>query len=160
MFGAASCSPPSGDAAQKVLSFMEFLLLADVAENEDGLRHYATALQTAGWNQTFPLFSDLLSDMDCSLSLQAFQGTTEPLASQVASLHARWHQVGCPPTEWPANEESVCEEGLQGSSVIAGGVVVGENSLMRNNFVEYFNSIMGNTFVEYQRASAFADDDF
>ncbi|WP_395749846.1 hypothetical protein [Prosthecobacter sp.] len=134
----------------KVLNFMEFLLLADAAENGDALRRYANALQTAGWDQTFPRFSDLLSDMNCSLSLQAFQGTTEPLASQVASLHARWHQVGCPPTAWPSDEESVCEEGLQGSSVIADSVV-GENYLMRNNSVEYVNNVMGHRFVVYQR---------
>ena len=112
----------AGDVV-KVLSFTEFLLLAVVAESGDDLRRYAAALQKEGWDQTFPLFSDLLLDMNCPQALRAFQGTTEPLASLVASLHARWHQVGCPPTAWPSDAVSEVVEGLQDSSAIAGGAV-------------------------------------
>ena len=120
--GLQDSSVIAGDVV-KVLSFTEFLLLAVVAESGDDLRRYAAALQKEGWDQTFPLFSDLLLDMNCPQALRAFQGTTEPLASLVASLHARWHQVGCPPTAWPSDAVSEVVEGLQDSSAIAGGAV-------------------------------------
>lgn len=98
--GAAGCEETG-------LSFTALLALAAPDGSVDGLTCHAEILQRAGWDQTFPQFSRLLRDIDCPVSMSIFGGTIEPLCHWVKELHARWHQAGCPQTEWPSSEAEV-----------------------------------------------------